>query len=87
MTELNDIQSGETYRFVINQNGKDYSALIEMDTGMYPMTGKAAGTVQESTYPTGGWEGKHFRIHSDGTVSIPNDPFSPVGEVVKLEKA
>lgn len=86
MVEVNNIEIGATYKFVIEQGGNKYEAVIDMDTMMDSTTHTAVGMVQESTYPTDGWEGEQFRIHRDGTVSIPNDPFSPVGEVVEFEQ-
>lgn len=86
MVEVNNIEIGATYEFVIEQSGTEYEAVIEMDTMMSSTTDTAVGMVRESTYPTGGWEGEQFRIHRDGTVSIPDDPFSPVGEVVDFKQ-
>lgn len=87
MVELSDIHIGETYRFVIDQRGDEYTATIEMDTGMSPTTGTAVGMVRGSSYPTGGWEGTQFRIHEDGTVEdTRGNPFGPIGEVVRVEE-
>lgn len=56
MVSLKDIEIGETYRFIIDQNGSEYEAVIEMDTMMSTMTETAVGMVRESDYPTSsGW--------------------------------
>lgn len=81
MVELSEISIGETYEFTIEQRGEEYTAVVEMDTIMGSTTETAVGVVQESTYPTGGWEGEQFRIHEDGTVDQFGNVFGPIGEV------
>lgn len=86
MVELDTIEMGEVYTFTINQEGSEYEATIEMETGMSPSDGSALGRVIESNYPTGGWDSKYFTIESDGTVTQRRDPFGPIGTVVDFEK-
>lgn len=87
MVDLDGITLGSTYRFIIEQSGSEYEAVIEMDTSMSPTTDTVVGMVRDSNYPTNnGWVDEQFRVHRDGTVDQIGSPFGPIGEVVSVEE-
>lgn len=87
MVDLTELNAGIEYVFSIKQSDDVYEAVIEIEAGLSSDTKIAIGTVKSSTYPIeDGWEGTQFRLHKDGTVEVPSDPFGPVGQIVDVKE-
>jgi hypothetical protein len=86
MVDITDVKPATEYKFIIDQRGHEYEAVVRMDTRIAKSTGTAVGIVQESTYPNDSWEGEQFRFHKDGIVDRHRDPFGAIGKIVRIEE-
>ena len=83
-----NLEIGETYTFVIDQDWYEYEADIEVQTPVTASTIDFIGNVTTSAYPNNNWDGKSFKIRTDdGKVELNGgSPFGPIGFVVEVKE-